>query len=127
MVYLGRSQCTFTSEASMVKIIVEKLFEEELDNCLGFAYNEFGQKTAVHWQESYEKIINGLIKYPESYPPVRELRGVGVLFRGAKLMKNFKIIYHYDEAENTVYLHDLWNMRRSSINLKGRFYEFENV
>ncbi len=111
----------------MVKIIVEKLFEEELDNCLDFAYNEYGRKTAAHWQESYEKIINDLMKFPESYPPVRELRGVGVLFRGARLMNNFKIIYHYSEAENTVYLHDLWNMRRSTMNLKGRFYEFENV
>ncbi len=111
----------------MVKIIVEKLFEDQLDESLDFAYYEFGQKTVDRWQESYEKIINSLMRFPESYPPVRELRGVGVLFRGATLMKNFKIIYHYSETEDVVYLHDLWDMRKNTMSLKERFYEFENV
>lgn len=111
----------------MVKIITDKLFEEELDSYLEDAYYSFGQKCVDHWQEGYESILKRLKVFPESFPPVSELKGVGLLVRGAILMDNFKVIYHYDESINVVFLHDIWDMRKSSRNLRLRFDKFDHI
>ena len=127
MVFLGRSKCSFTSKTSLVKIITDILFEEELDKYLDDAYEQYGQKCVDHWQKGYEGIIKRLMLFPESYPPVNELKGVGILLRGAILMDNFKIIYHYDEDDETIYLHDIWDMRNNPRKLKMRFNQFKHI
>lgn len=81
----------------MVKIITDILFEEELDKYLDDAYEQYGQKC------------------------------VGLLLRGAILMDNFKIIYHYDENEENIYLHDIWDMRNNPRKLKMRFNQFKHI
>ena len=42
-------------------------------------------------------------------------------YRGAIIMKNFKIIYFYDEDSNLVRIVDLWYMRQdpSKLNLRA--------
>ena len=111
----------------MVKIITDILFEEELDKYLDDAYEQYGQKCVDHWQKGYEGIIKRLMLFPESYPPVNELKGVGILLIGAILMDNFKIIYHYDEDDETIYLHDIWDMRNNPRKLKMRFNQFKHI
>ena len=46
-------------------------------------------------------------------------------YRGAIIMKNFKIIYFYDEDSNRVRIVDLWYMRQdpSKLNMRARRIE----
>ena len=46
-------------------------------------------------------------------------------FRGAIIMKNFKIIYFYNEEKDILWLVDLWDMRQDprKLNLRARRIE----
>ena len=46
-------------------------------------------------------------------------------YRGAIIMKNFKIIYFYDEDSNLVRIVDLWDLRQNprKLNLRVRRIE----
>lgn len=46
-------------------------------------------------------------------------------YRGAIIMKNFKIIYFYDEDSNLVRIVDLWDLRQKprKLNLRARRIE----
>ena len=46
-------------------------------------------------------------------------------YRGAIIMKNFKIIYFYNEEKNILWLVDLWDMRQDprKLNLRARRIE----
>ncbi len=60
---------------------------------------------------------------PESYPFVPELQKWRK-YRGAIIMKNFKIIYFYNEEKDILWL-DLWDMRQDprKLNLRARRIE----
>ena len=61
---------------------------------------------------------------PERYPFVPELQKWRK-YRGAIIMKNFKIIYFYNEEKDIIWLVDLWYMRQdpSKLNLRARKIE----
>ena len=46
-------------------------------------------------------------------------------FRGAIIMKNFKIIYFYNEKKDILWLVDLWDLRQDprKLNLRARRIE----
>ena len=46
-------------------------------------------------------------------------------YRGAIIMKNFKIIYFYDEDSNLVRIVDLWDLRQDprKLNMRARRIE----
>ena len=46
-------------------------------------------------------------------------------YRGAIIMKNFKIIYFYDEDSNLVRIVDLWDLRQNprKLNMRARRIE----
>lgn len=108
----------------MVEIIAEDLFEEELNKAYDYALCEFGRATVQRWQDGKNKIFRRLALNPEAYPPVAELYDVWPRFRGAQLMGNFKIIYHYSEEEQRVYVNDLWDMRQDPRRLKKRWKKY---
>ena len=49
-------------------------------------------------------------------------------YRGAIIMKNFKIIYFYDEDSNLVRIVDLWDLRQNprKLNMRARRIERKN-
>lgn len=104
----------------MARVIAETLFKRELKKAVAYAFREFGLKTSCRWEAETDYIMSRLRKYPESYSPVRELLDLTPLFRGAILMRNFKIIYHYSPNNDTVYVNDLWDMRRDPAQLRPR-------
>ena len=46
-------------------------------------------------------------------------------FRGAIIMKNFKIIYFYNEEKDILWLVDLWDLRQDprKLNLRAKWIE----
>lgn len=96
----------------MVEIVISKLFYDKFAECLDYALEEFGRKTKQSWQTEYDVILQNLSINPERYGIIHEL-GNSPLFRGATIKKNFKIIFHFDDQQNVVYIYDLWDMRQN--------------
>ncbi len=86
---------------------------------------EFGLKTARKWQTQYKEIKRLLEFMPKCYPIVAHFRNETMEFRGAIIMKNFKIIYFYNEEKDILWLVDLWDLRQDprKLNLRARRIE----
>ena len=73
-----------------MEIKADDLFDSEFDKCVDYALLEFGRKTAKKWIDSLIGMKHQLRLMPESYPFVPELQKWRK-YRGAIIMKNFKI------------------------------------
>ena len=107
-----------------MEIKADDLFDSEFDKCVDYDLLEFGRKTAKKWIDSLIGIKYQLRLMPESYPFVPELQKWRK-YRGAIIMKNFKIIYFYNEEKDILWLVDLWDMRQDprKQNLRARRIE----
>ena len=92
-----------------MEIKADDLFDSEFDKCVDYALLEFVRKTAKKWIDSLIGITHQLRLMPERYPFMPELQKWRK-YRGAIIMKNFKIIYFYNEEQDILWL-DLWDMR----------------
>lgn len=73
---------------------------------------EYGRKTALHWEGYMLHIYERLKLYPMSYTPEALLSDKKILYRSCLMMhRRFKLIYYYDESEDTVYLVDIWDTK----------------
>ena len=96
----------------MAKVIWEKdattLLLEYIEN----ARIEFGNSTVKRWQKERKTIEWRLERYPVSYPIEEILQERNILYRCCHLMnRRFKIIYYYNETEDTVRVIDIWDTR----------------
>lgn len=62
---------------------------------------------------------------PKRYPIVAHFRNETMEFRGAIIMKNFKIIYFYNEKKDIIWLVDLWDLRQDPRKLNMRVRRIE--
>ena len=108
-----------------MEIKTDALFKKEIKKSIEYALQEFGLKTARKWQTQYKEIKRSLEFMPKRYPIVAHFRNERMVFRGAIIMKNFKIIYFYDEDSNLVRIVDLWDMRQDprKLNMRARKIE----
>ena len=62
---------------------------------------------------------------PKRYPIVAHFRNETMEFRSAIIMKNFKIIYFYNEEKDILWLVDLWDLRQDprKLNMRARRIE----
>ena len=96
----------------MAKIDWTVGFLRQMDERIGYASMEFGKFTANRWAEEIAAIEQRLKAYPTSYPPEGLLHGKKELYRRCHMMhRRFKLIYYYDEAEDTVHLVDIWDSK----------------
>lgn len=73
---------------------------------------EFGTSTARKWQTERNTIEWCLKRYPVSYPLEELLQGKRLPYRLCHMMqRRFKLIYYYNEAEDTVHIVDIWDTR----------------
>lgn len=109
-----------------MEIRQENVFMEEFQKCLTFALEEFGMKTVRKWQIEINRIKHRLELMPESYSFVPELLRWRK-YRGAIIMKNFKVIYFYEEETDAVRIVDLWDMRQNPEKLRARARKIEHT
>ncbi|MBR6841757.1 MAG: hypothetical protein IKM77_05590 [Prevotella sp.] len=96
----------------MAKIKWHDLASMMLDYHVGYASLEYGKSTAMRWKTEVAAIEDTVSRYPEAYPPEELLKDKPVLYRRRTLMnRRFKLIYYYDEAEDTVHFMDIWDSR----------------
>lgn len=97
----------------MAKIIWKKKAEDLLNSYIDNAIIAYGKTTAFRWAEDVAAFENRIRIFPDSYPPEEYLRGRKILHRRCHIMnRRFKIIYYYDEAEDTVHVIDIWDTKR---------------
>ena len=98
----------------MAKVVWTEEFQKQLDSYIVYASMEFGKSTAQRWADQIAVFEHRLELFPTSYSPERLLQGKGVLYRDCQLMhRRFKLIYYYDESEDTVHLVDIWDTKMS--------------
>ena len=97
----------------------ERAWDEYL-SCLLYSKDEFGETTAKRFFENVSKREKRLEKYPLTgfLEPLLAERPEG--FRSTIFMKNFKLVYHYVEEDDVVYIDDIWDMRREPKKLVKR-------
>ncbi|MCR4957298.1 MAG: type II toxin-antitoxin system RelE/ParE family toxin [Prevotella sp.] len=105
----------------MTAVIWHEEASSQLERHLLYAKEEFGAATVRRWLKQIDDIVNSLRKYPVSYTPVRELKDCELLYRGCTVMQNFKLIYYYDELIDTVFIEQIWDMRRNPAKLVKLF------
>jgi len=110
-----------------MEIKTDALFDEEFKKEIAFALQEFGRKTALRWRTQYRDIRHRMSIMPESYSLVLEFRNKTKVFRGATIMKNFKIVYFYNEKSDVIWLVDLWDLRQDPRKLKVRARRIEKT
>ncbi len=71
-------------------------------NHLSYAYQEFGTKAFYKWADSVCEMEKRLQDYPRAYTKIPELCDMFHEYRGHIVMKNFKIIYTFDEHRKEV-------------------------
>lgn len=73
---------------------------------------EYGSSTVTRWQKERKDIEWRLERYPVSYPQEELLQKKDIFYRRCHLMnRRFKLIYFYDEVEDTVHIIDIWDSR----------------
>lgn len=106
-----------------MEIKTDALFKKEIKKSIEYALQELGLKTARKWQTQY---IKRLLEFmPKRYPIVAHFRNETMEFRGAIIMKNFKIIYFYNEEKDILWLVDLWDLRQDPRKLNMRAMRIE--
>jgi len=105
----------------MAKIEWTDHFLQRLDYYIENASIEYGKSTAKRWADEVAAIEQRLKKYPASYTPEGLLKGKELLYRRCHIMhRRFKLIYYYDEVEDTVHLVDIWDTRMDPLALIRR-------
>ena len=102
------------------------VFMKEFRKCLSYASEVFGKKTVRKWQMQMNAIKHRLEMMPESYSFVPELQKWRK-YRSATIMKNFKVIYFYNEEKDILWLVDLWDLRQDPRKLRVRARRIEKT
>ena len=96
----------------MAKVDWTEGFQQQLDSYIGNASIEFGKSTALRWAREIAAFEHRASLFPTSYTPEDLLRGKEKLYRSCQVMsRRFKLIFYYEEAEDTIYLVDVWDTR----------------
>ena len=95
----------------MVAIEWSPVADLQLHENLKYAYAMFGRKTAQHWADSIAMIEKRLQTAPESFPLEPLLLENPRQYRGASLMKHFRLIHYYDKSRNVVRIMRIWDSR----------------
>ena len=81
---------------------------------------EFGLITATKTAQIIADIADDLSQWPTTGFPEPLLKGTAHQYRARHINKRYKLIYRYEESNDTVYIEDIWDTRRSPENLTGR-------
>ena len=76
-----------------------------------YAQVMFGQLTARRWADAIANIEKRLLMAPESFPLDPLLLNNTRQYRGASLMRHFRLIHYYDKSRNVVRIMRIWDSR----------------
>ena len=91
-------------------------WDEQLDYCA----ETFGKSVALEGIKTVEEKIERICKFPTAGTPEPLLKGERLTYRFVHIQKRIKLIYRYDEQQQTIYIVDVWNTRMSPQRLIDR-------
>ena len=105
----------------MATVVWAKRAHEEKENLYLNGRLEFGVTVANKTAQKIQEIEISLTKYHQTgfIEPLLKDK-TQFLYRSGHINKRFKIIYRYDEPNDTVVIEDIWDTRRNPKNLMGR-------
>ena len=71
----------------------------------------FGGLFVSEFAKKAEEKIERICKFPESGTREPLLKGKDTVFRHVFIQKRIKLIYRYDEEQQTVFIMDVWNTK----------------
>ena len=89
---------------------------EQLEYCV----QTFGESIASELIKRADEKINRLCKFPTSGTIEPLLKDKGQVFRYVHIQKRIKLIYRYDEEQQTIYIMDVWNSKMDPQHLLER-------
>ena len=104
----------------MAQIVWTERAWAEYRTQLLYSKEEFGTTAAKRFYKNVCQRTARLEKYPLTgfIEPLLEERKER--FRSTIVLKNFKLVYHYIQEDNIVFIDDLWDMRREPKSLAKR-------
>lgn len=102
----------------MAKVVWREKASQLLEAHLDYALTEFGQKAVLNWYRDIQRIETRMAMHPESFTLEPLLAHRGKAYRGAIIMKNFKLIHYYDQICDTVFIDYIWDMRMRPAKLR---------
>ena len=94
-----------------IRVIWLQRARREYVNHLIYAQTEFGSKAFYHWVEEIRETEKSLADNPRRYPLIPQLRNRPLEYRGHIVMRNFKVIFSYEEEKQIVKIRTIWDMR----------------
>ena len=110
----------------MAQVIWNKKASLQLEAHLDYALEVFGCQTVNNWYTDIRRIESRLTIFTKSFTTEPLLKNRDKEYRGAILMKNFKLIHYYDETKDVVYIESFRTRRhqRKSLRIAWRFGDF---
>lgn len=103
----------------MAKIIIAIKAKNSFKSFVEYSCQQFGRKALLRFREKVTHKINQLQKYPLTGSPEPLLSNYTIQFRSCVVQKPVKMVYHYVEETDTIYIDNFWDMRRNPDALKG--------
>lgn len=107
----------------MPKLIYHANFLESYHRISNYGYAIFGEKSADKFDKTLRSIVKILKVFPLSFRQENSLRGLNVEYRSVVLLRNWKIVYRYEEERDDVHLIDIWDNRSNPDVLWKNFKE----
>lgn len=96
----------------MAKIDWRERPSQFLEYYIDNAIIEYGKSTALRWAEEIAAFEKRVKSWPTSYTPESLLHGKEILYRCCQIMNcRFKLIYYYNDVDDTVHIVDIWDTR----------------
>ncbi len=103
----------------MVKVVWTIKAQTRFDSIFETCADDYGIRSANKLYDLVYKKIDRLIKYPLSSSIEPLLVNYQKKFRSCIIRKPLKMVYHYVEESDTLYIDNFWDMRRNPDALKG--------
>ncbi len=94
--------------------------QREVEAAIVYGVDNFGERVAIQFYQRVKMWAERLTQHPEIGSPEPLLEGRKYLYRSLIVHKHHKLIYYIDEVKQTVYIADLWDMRREPSRLSRR-------
>ncbi len=105
----------------MAQIIWKPRAIRQLNTIIDYSVPEFGMVAFKRMDKRIQEIEKRLELFPESFTIEPLLKNDKITFRFCTLRKRHKLIYHYSEAKDTVFIDDIWDVKMSTQTLRKRF------
>ena len=95
--------------------------ELKLNLNLDWCYYQFGKRVANRFYQEVKEQLKMLARFPRMASIKETLMGLSETYRSLLVHPHFKLIYYIDEAAETIYIVDMWDVRRAPIDLQKDF------